>query len=109
MTDVSTLVVLTIPLVIAMAVDWYVARGYVLAAIEKPYIPVLTVGAWVRTGIAVGATITAFLGVASLWLLLTGQRVIPQPWGTVLLYAATIVPSLANIPSARMLRRGGVE
>lgn len=99
MSDVGTLVALTIPLVIAATFDWWVARRYVIAAIQRPHIPVLTAGAWVRTGIAISATITAILGVASLWLLLSGQRVIPQPWGTILLYLATIIPSLANLAS----------
>ena len=105
MTDASTLVLLTIPLFLAAAFDWYVAQRYVIAAVEKPYIPNLTAGAAVRVGIAVAVTIAAFLGAASLWLLITGQRVIPQPWGTVALYAIAIVPSLANLTSLGVLRR----
>ena len=109
MSDVSTLIALTVPLVIAAGFDWYVARAYVSAAIQKPHIANLTAGAWVRVGIATGATISAVLGVVSLWFFLTGQRILPQPWGTVFLYATTIVPSLTNVSSLKALRGGFTE
>ena len=104
MTDAWLLAVAAV-LIIAVPFDWYVAVRFVWVAIERPYIPILILAALRSVAIAAAATIAGVLGFVSIWFAATGQRLLPTPWGAVLLAIALIIISLPNIYALRELSR----
>lgn len=104
MTDLW-LTAVALVLIIAVPFDWYVAVRFTYAAVEKPYIPILVLAALRSVAIAIAATLAGILGAASLIYAATGQRILPTPWGAVMLAAALIVISAPNVYALRELSR----
>jgi hypothetical protein len=101
-------VLLAVSIVLIVAVPWdlYVAYRFVRAAMEKPYIPILTLAAVRSVAIAIAATIFGLLGLHSVLFLASGEtfRLLPVPVPTLLLAVGAIVISVANIYVFRVLR-----
>lgn len=90
-------------LVIAVPFDIYVAVKFVIAALEEPRIPILTLAALRSVAIAIAATIAGILGIASIWFAWTDQRILPTPLGAILIALALIVISVPNVYALRLL------
>lgn len=103
MNDDSWLLVVAVVLVIAVPFDWFVAVKFVRVAIEKPHIGVLTLAALRSVAIAIAATIAGYLGFASIYFGLTGQRLIAPPASTILIAVALVIISLPNVYALRQL------
>lgn len=109
MSDSAALVVVAAVLMIAVPFDVYVAYRFVVAALEKPYIAVLTLAALRSVAIAIAAGIAGILGASSIWFAVTGERLLVPPWSTVLIAAALILISLPNVYALRLLDEGRVD
>lgn len=103
MSEAQWLLVVAGVLVIAVPFDIYVAARFVIAALERPRIPILTLAALRSIAIAVAASIAGVLGAASIWFAWTGERLLPTPIGAILIAVALIVISIPNVYALRLL------
>ncbi len=92
--EVLAILALVAVLVTLAVYDLDVARELRSADLVLPAIPFLSLVKWIVYGATVTVIIAALLGVSSAWFLLTGNRIIPQPFGLIGLVAICIVPSV---------------
>ena len=104
MTD-AWLTIVAVVLIITVPFDWYVAYRITYAAWVKPRSQTLNLAAGRSIAIAVAATIAGFLGITTVYFNVTGVRLLPAPWGAILIAVALIVISLPNVYALRLLRQ----
>ncbi len=110
MTDAwLTTLALTIPLVALAVFDIRVARRVRAAAAIRPRQPFLNLVSIIVTGIAIGATVGAILGIQNVVFNVWGVRLLPPPLPLVAIYVALIAGSLSLIPLRRQIRRWETE
>lgn len=103
MSDAWLLIVAAI-LIVAVPFDVYAAIKIVRAAMEKPYLRILTLAALRSVAIVIAAVIFAILGAQAILFTLTGTRIFPASLSALLIAIAAVVISLPNVYALRWLR-----
>jgi len=103
------LVAVAVTLIVAVPFDIYVAFRFVSEAAHKPYIRVLTLAAFRSVGIAIAATVFGTLGLAAIYFVVFGERLLPPGVSALFIALGAIVISLPNLYALRLLREGAVD
>jgi hypothetical protein len=97
---------LAIPLIVLAIRDVHVATMIRQHARVRPQIPFLTRVSAMADAILFAAILFALIGVSTVFVNVVGVRVLPPPWGLVLLYAGMVIASLALHRMGRWIERG---
>jgi hypothetical protein len=89
--------------------DLYAAVRLLVAAVERPAIPALTLYAGLSCGVAIAAAAFGIIALSTFVRILTGEALLPTGFGLPLLLVGMVVISLPNVFLLRQLRRWDAE
>lgn len=101
--------VIAVVLIVLVPFDWYVAVRLTRAARIQPRSQSLNLAAGRSIAIAIAATIAGVLGFSTIYFNVTGIRLLPIPWGAILIALALFVISVPNFYAMRLLRVWSAE